>query len=81
MRLDNVSHRHRLRERILLRVLGFVTRRRMPDVVRVLLYRRDFFGDRFSALIQDVLRGPSEWTACERELFAAWTAHLEACHF
>lgn len=81
MRLDNVSHNHRLRDRILLRLLGWVSGRRMPDVVRVLLYRRDFFGDRFSSLLQDALRGPSEWTVGERELFAAWTARLEACHF
>jgi hypothetical protein len=81
VRLDNVSHGHRLREKVILRLLGWLSRRRMPDVVRVLLYRREFFGDRYSALIQDALRGPSEWSVGERELFAAWTAHLEACHF
>jgi len=81
MRLDNVSHGHKLKERLLLRFVRMVSRMEPPDVVKTLLYRRDFFGDRFSELCQSALRGESFWTVCERELFASFTSRLEACHF
>ena len=81
MRLANVSHQHKLKERLMIRLIGLVSRKRVPDVIRTLLYRRDFFGDQFSEMVQACLRGESEWTVGERELFASFTARLEACHF
>lgn len=81
MRLATVEHQHRFKERLLIKFIGLVSRRRVPDVIRTLLYRRDFFGDRFSALVQGTLRGDSEWTVGERELFASFLSRLEACHF
>ncbi len=66
----------------MLGVIRVASRCRVPDVVRTLLFRRDFFGDQFSAMLQRALRGKdSEWSIGERELFAAFTAKLEACHF
>lgn len=81
MRLARVDHGHKLGDRLLLGMIRMVSRRRVPDVVKTLVYRRDFFGDAFSALVQRTLRGDSEWTIGERELFASFTAKLEACHF
>jgi hypothetical protein len=81
MRLDNVSHGHRLREKLLLKFIRLVSKMEPPDVVKTLLYRRDFFGDRFSELVQGCLRGESFWTVGEREMFASFTSRLEACHF
>lgn len=81
MRLANVSHGHRLKEKALLTLIRIVSRRRVPDVIRTLLYRRDFFGDGFSEMVQASLRGDNEWTVGERELFASFTSKLEACHF
>jgi hypothetical protein len=81
MRLRNVSHGHRLKHRLLLRVIRLVSRREPPDVVKALLYRPDFFGSPFSAFTQSVLRGPSPWSVGERELFAALTSKLNACRF
>lgn len=81
MRLDNVSHGHTLKHRLLLRFIALVSRHRVPDVIKTLLYRGDFFGDQFSALVQSTLRGDHAWTVGERELFASFTSRLEACHF
>lgn len=80
-RLANVNHGHKLKDRLLLGMIKLVSRRPVPDVIRTLVYRRDFFGDAFSALVQRLLRGDSEWSVGERELFASFTAKLEACHF
>jgi len=81
MRLHNVSHGHTLRKRLLLRFIKTVSRKEPPDVVKTLLYRPEFFGDHYSPLLQKLLRDESEWTVGEREMFAAFTAKLEACHF
>ena len=56
-------------------------RSRLPDVVRAMLYRPEFFGKRFGALTQQLLRGPSQWSVGQRELFAAYTSLLNRCHF
>lgn len=52
-----------------------------PDVVKTLLYRPEFFGRLFSRLVHQAMRGPSEWSVGERELFAAYTSKLNQCVF
>jgi hypothetical protein len=50
-------------------------------VVKTLLYRPDLFGTPFSEELDTVMRGPSDWSAGERELFAAFTSLLNQCPF
>jgi hypothetical protein len=52
-----------------------------PGVVRTLRYRKEFFGRPWSRLTQQVMRGPSEWSVGEREIFAAFVSHLNKCVF
>ncbi len=51
------------------------------DVVKALAYRPELFGGPYSAMIHELLRGDSDWSVGERELFAAFTAHLNKCPF
>jgi hypothetical protein len=51
------------------------------DVSRTLRYRSELFGRPFSAALQDVMRGPSDWTVGERELFAAFVSAQNQCPF
>ena len=81
MRLARVAHGHTLAQKALLRLIAIVERRPVPDVVRTLLYRKAFFGRWQSELTQQVMRGPSEWTVGERELFAAFVSRLNQCPF
>jgi hypothetical protein len=50
-------------------------------VVKTLLYRPELFGHPFSDELDRVMRGPSPWSAGERELFAAFTSLLNQCPF
>jgi hypothetical protein len=79
--LTTVEQGHRLKQRLILKIIGLRMRSGAPDVVKTLLYRPGLFGAPFNALCQGVLRGPSEWSVGERELFAAFTARLNACRF
>jgi uncharacterized peroxidase-related enzyme len=58
-----------------------VSGRRVPDVVKTLMYRPELFGRAMCEWTQAVMRGPSEWSVWERELFAAFTSRLNQCVF
>ena len=51
------------------------------DVLKTLRYRPELFGGPFSDALDVVMRGPSEWSTGERELFAAFTSLLRQCPF
>lgn len=51
------------------------------DVVRTMRYRSELFGRPFSAAMQQIMRGPSDWPVGERELFAAFVSVQNQCPF
>ncbi|MGH7476588.1 MAG: hypothetical protein ACRELD_09890 [Longimicrobiales bacterium] len=81
MRLAVVERGHRLPEKLKLGVIRPVTRRRVVDIIRTLFYRPEFFGRPISVWTQAVMRGPSDWSVGERELFAAFVSDLNRCRF
>ena len=70
MRLAQVATGHRWPSRAFLGLVRAVAGE-PPDVLKALHFRPAFWGAPYSDLLQDVMRGPSEWTPGERELFAA----------
>lgn len=81
MRLKRVEHGHRLPQKLMLGMIRLMSGRRAPDIVRTLFYRPEFLGKPMSAWTQAVMRGRSEWSVAERELFAAFTSKLNQCVF
>lgn len=81
IRLQKVAHGHGFKERLVLGLMRIASGMPAPDVVRTLLYRRGFWGDRFNDLLQPVMRGEGAWVVGERELFAAFIANLNRCRF
>ena len=53
----------------------------VSDISLALRYRPELFGSPFSGLLQQVMKGPSEWTEAERELFAAFVSAQSQCPF
>lgn len=80
MRLQRVHRGHPLSDKLKLAAMR-VFAGHAPGVVRTLLYRKGFFGGKFSELTQQVMRGPSEWSVGEREIFAAFVSRLNQCVF
>jgi hypothetical protein len=80
MRLNKVHTGHRFREKAILRIMQMMVGH-APGVVRTLFYRKEFFGQPFTTLTQQVMRGPSAWTVGEREIFAAFVSRLNQCVF
>ena len=80
MRLQRVHRGHTLSDKLKLVAMRIMAGH-APGVVRTLLYRKKFFGEKFSELTQEVMRGPSPWSVGERELFAAFVSRLNQCVF
>lgn len=80
MRLKKVHSDHLLRDRLFLMVMRVVAGH-ASGVVRTLRYRKEYFGRPWTALTQQVMRGPGEWSIGEREIFAAFVSHLNKCVF
>jgi hypothetical protein len=50
-------------------------------VLKTINYRAELFGRPFSAALDVAMRGTSEWSTAERELFAAFVSSLNQCPF
>jgi uncharacterized peroxidase-related enzyme len=72
---------HRLRAKMFIRLVRLLSGQRMDAVAQMALYRPKFFGDPVLTLCAEVLRGPSYWSAAEREYFAVFTSRLNECPF
>jgi hypothetical protein len=81
MRLGIVDTGHAPAEAAMLDQIRERTGREPLGVVETLLYRPQLFGLPFSLALDRVMRGPSDWSAGERELFAAFTSLLNQCPF
>jgi hypothetical protein len=81
MRLSVVDRGHRPEEAAVLEMIRERSGSEPLGVVKTLLYRPELFGTPFSDALDVAMRGDSEWTPGERELFAGFTSLLNECHF
>ena len=81
MRLRVVESGHDPREAAVLDLLRAANGREPVDVVKTLHYRPEIFGRPFSDALDLAMRGESDWSPAERELFAAYVSALNQCPF
>jgi hypothetical protein len=81
MRLDVVDAGHAPDEAAVLAEIRERTGAEPLGVVKTLMYRPELFGFPFSEELDRVMRGPSDWSPGERELFAGFTSLLNQCPF
>lgn len=81
MRLSILDHGHRRRAKVFLALTSATSRGDSPDIVKMLLYRPGFLTRPLLDLTADAMRGPSYWTAGEREFLAMCAAQRHRCPF
>jgi len=84
MYLERLELGHRLGPRLVLRATRAMLPRAPLDVLRILMYRPEYFGAPFCRIGQVLMRGPAAligWTVGERELLGAFTSRLNHCLF
>ena len=81
MRLECVESGHDAREAQVLELIRAQRRTEPPDVLKTLHYRPELFGRPFSEALDLAMRGSSDWSVGERELFAAFVSSLNQCPF
>mgnify|MGYP001548392954 CR=1 FL=1 len=81
MRLASLERGRSLRAKMLFGIIRIVSRRRAPDVIRVLMHRPEFFGRDMNEVFQGAMRVPSPWPVGERELMAAFVSKTNECEF
>jgi hypothetical protein len=81
IRLSVVDHGHAPEQAAFLQMARERSGWEPLGVVKTLLYRPEVFGGPFTDELHAVMRGPSDWSAGERELFAGFTSLLNLCPF
>ena len=81
IRLSVVDHGHTPERASFLQQARERSGREPSGVVKTLLYRPEIFGQPFTDELHRVMRGPSDWSVGERELFAGFTSLLNQCPF
>ena len=81
MRLQCLEDGHDSQEAQILELIRNQRGAEPPDVLRTLHYRPELFGRPFSDTLDLAMNGPSDWSAGERELFAAFVSAVSQCPF
>ena len=81
MRLGCLENGHDAREASVLDAIRSERGVEPPDVLKTLHYRPELWGRPYSAALDLAMRGESDWSAGERELFAGFVSSLNQCPF
>jgi AhpD family alkylhydroperoxidase len=81
MRLRILDNGHGFGTKMLFALIRTASRQPVLDVVKLVKYRPDFYGDPMSKVTHEAMRGPSSWSVADRELMAAFIAKTNQCEF
>jgi len=81
MRLAILDSGHSFGTKALFAFIRAVSRQPVPEVVKLVKYRPDFFGTPMQRVVQQAMRGPSTWSIGDRELMAAFVSKVNECEF
>lgn len=81
MRLKTLAKRLPLKDRLLVTMARLLMGGRDPGILITIRHRPAFFGPAQMAAVQRALRGPSQWSPGQRELFAAFVSRQNQCPF
>jgi uncharacterized peroxidase-related enzyme len=79
MRLAILDRGHAFGTKILFAMIRVFSGHGVLDVIKVVKYRADFYGDPMSGVTQEAMRGASKWSVGDREMMAALVAKTNGC--
>jgi uncharacterized peroxidase-related enzyme len=81
MRLGILDEGHGIGTKLLFAVIRTVSQRPVLDVIKLVKYRADFYGDPMQKITHEAMRGASRWSIGDRELMAAVVAKANECEW
>src|SRR5262249_49427972 len=81
MRLAILDSGHRFGIKVLFAFIRAVSRQPVPDAVKLVMYRPDFYGAPMKELVHEAMRGPSAGSVGDREWMAGFVAKVNECEF
>ena len=81
MRLRILDNGHGFGTKALFALIRTASRQPVLDVIKLVKYRSDFYGEPMGKVTQEAMRGPSAWSVGDRELMAAFVARSNNCEF
>jgi len=81
MRLTILDSGHGLGKKALFAFIRAVSRQPVLDVIKLVSYRFDFYGEPMKRVTHEAMRGPSAWSVGDRELMAAFVSQINECEF
>jgi uncharacterized peroxidase-related enzyme len=81
MRLAILDNGHKIGTKILFAIIRFISRQPVPEVLKVISYRAEFFGTHMKKVTHEAMRGPSAWSIGDRELMAAFVSKMNGCDY
>jgi uncharacterized peroxidase-related enzyme len=81
MRLAILDSGHGFGTKALFVFLRAVSRQPIPEVLKLVMYRPDFFGTLMKTVTHEAMRGVSAWSVGDRELMAAFVSKMNECEF
>jgi len=81
MRLTILDSGHGIGKKALFAFIRAVSRQPVLDVIKLVSYRPDFYGEPMKRVTHEAMRGPSSWSVGDRELMAAFVSQINECEF
>ena len=81
MRLQVLDSGHGVGTKALFTLIRMVSRQPVLDVIKLVKYRPEFYGEPMAEVTQEAMRGPSAWSVADRESMAAFVAKTNQCEF
>jgi uncharacterized peroxidase-related enzyme len=81
MRLAILDSGHGFGTKALFAFIGAVSRQRVVDAVKLVMYRPEFYGAPMKKVVHEAMRGPSAWSVGDREVMAALISKVNECEF
>ena len=81
MRLQILNNGHGFGTKTLFALIRMMSRQPVLDVIKLVKYRPDFYGEPMGAVTQEAMRGSSAWSVADRELMAALVSKTNRSEF